>query len=89
MTRPSFLDIATFDILKSKYQNENELEKIIKKIEEGYPVQYIIGNVPFLNTTIKCDGRALIPRNETEILVDKVIKLINNDLNLHHNIFLN
>ena len=79
MTRPSFLDIATFDILKNKYQNEIELEKVIKKIEDGYPVQYIIGNVPFLNTTIKCDGRALIPRNETEILVDKVIKLINND----------
>ena len=79
MTRPSFLDIATFDILKNKYQNEIELEKVIKKIEEGYPVQYIIGNVPFLNTTIKCDERALIPRSETEILVDKIIKLIDND----------
>lgn len=79
MTRPSFLDIATYNALKSKYSSDIELENIIKKIENGYPVQYIIGDVPFLNTTIKCDERALIPRNETEILVDKVIKLLKND----------
>ncbi len=39
------------------------------------PLQYIIGQTPFLNLTIKCDHRALIPRPETEQLVEQIIDL--------------
>lgn len=57
--------------------------ELLKKIEESYPIQYLIGDVEFLNTTIKVDERVLIPRYETELLVDETIKMINN-LNLFH-----
>lgn len=63
------------ELLKEKYPNN--LDEILDKISDGYPIQYLIGNVEFLNTTINVDERALIPRFETELLVDKTIKYIN------------
>ncbi|MEM9157959.1 MAG: peptide chain release factor N(5)-glutamine methyltransferase [Verrucomicrobiota bacterium] len=34
------------------------------------PLQYILGQTPFRDITLKCDERALIPRPETEYLVE-------------------
>ena len=34
------------------------------------PLQYILGHTPFLRLDIRCDGRALIPRPETEYMTD-------------------
>lgn len=72
--KPDFITDTDWKILKEKYpQNINE---IIKKLESHYPVQYLIGNVEFLNTIINIDERVLIPRFETELLVEKTIKRI-------------
>ena len=72
--KPDFITDTDWKILKEKYpQNINE---IIKKLESHYPVQYLIGNVEFLNTIINVDERVLIPRFETELLVEKTIKRI-------------
>jgi len=71
------------EALKVKYKDK-DLENIIKKIEEeDYPIQYAIGNVPFLDVTINVDERALIPRFATELLVHKLIKYIK-DSNLEN-----
>ena len=40
------------------------------------PLQHITGNVDFCSINLKCDTRALIPRYETEQLVDIVAKNI-------------
>lgn len=61
-------------LLKEKYPNTYEEQ--IKKINNNYPIQYLIGNVNFYGYTINTDERALIPRFETEYLVDDTIKLI-------------
>ncbi len=72
--KPDFITDTDWKILKEKYpQNINE---ILKKLENHYPVQYLIGNVEFLNTIINVDERVLIPRFETELLVEKTIKKI-------------
>jgi release factor glutamine methyltransferase len=51
-----------------------ELEKLIVRAEQGEPIQYIIGHVDFRGLEIHCDRRALIPRPETELLVEEVLK---------------
>lgn len=80
------MNISSNDLklLKEKYP-DNILE-VIDKINNGYPIQYMIGNVEFLNTTINVDERVLIPRFETETLVDKTIKYINKYFNKKVNI---
>ena len=50
-----------------------ELEKLIVRAEQGEPIQYIIGHVDFRGLEIRCDRRALIPRPETELLIDAVL----------------
>ena len=52
---------------------ENELKIINDKINEGYPLQYAIGKWNFYGLDLLVDKRALIPRYETEILVDLII----------------
>lgn len=75
-TRPSFINELDWKCLTDKYPNEKKLDKIIAKIEKDYPVQYAIGNVQFLNVTIDVNESVLIPRFETELLVDTLIKYI-------------
>jgi len=57
-----------------KYLNNNDLLDAIKRLENGEAVQYIIGNVSFYGNTIEIDKNVLIPRFETELLVEKTIK---------------
>lgn len=38
------------------------------------PLQYILGRAAFRELELRCDGRALIPRPETEGLVDRVLE---------------
>lgn len=53
------------------------LGKLTKALDDaliGRPWAYLLGSIPFMNGTLKCDERALIPRSETEWLVEAVIK---------------
>lgn len=45
----------------------------VKRLAAGEPAQYIVGQVSFMQHLIKVDKRALIPRPETEGLVDAVL----------------
>ena len=57
-------------------EQEAELEALIARAEQGEPIQYIIGHVDFRGLEIQCDPRALIPRPETELLVEAVLNKV-------------
>ncbi len=46
----------------------------LRRVAGGEPVQYVLGQWDFRRLTLKVDRRALIPRPETEQLVDLVLK---------------
>jgi release factor glutamine methyltransferase len=54
-------------------ENFRSLEELSGRIENGEPLQYVVGHVDFRGLKIKCDPRALIPRPETELLVEEVL----------------
>jgi len=62
--------------LIKKYVNQDNWDDALKKLDEGYPVQYIIGNVEFCGNIINVNENVLIPRFETEYLVEKTLKYI-------------
>ncbi len=57
-----------------KYLSGKKFEDAIIELEKGKPIQYVIGNVEFYNSIINVNESVLIPRFETELLVDKLIK---------------
>ena len=64
-----------------KYLDESGLEDGIKRLVNGEPVQYIIGNVEFYGYKFNVNNNVLIPRFETEELVERTIKYIKKYLN--------
>ena len=64
-----------------KYLPKNKLKKGLKKLEKNIPVQYIVGNVSFYGYKINVNKNVLIPRFETEELVENTLKLINKYFN--------
>lgn len=68
------------ELLKEKYQGES-LDIMLNKINNGYPVQYAIGNVNFYGNLINVNENVLIPRYETEFLVDLILKILPKDYN--------
>lgn len=63
-----------YELLKQLYPNN--INEIMLKIKNNYPVQYLIGYVDFYGYKINVDERVLIPRFETEGLVENVIKFV-------------
>ncbi len=50
-------------------------------LKDGYPIQYLIGYVDFYGYRINVNENTLIPRYETEYLVEKVINICNEMFN--------
>lgn len=55
----------------------NEYKRQILALEEGKPLQYVIGNVNFYGIKYYINENVLIPRFETEELVENTIKYVN------------
>ncbi|MCD6308387.1 MAG: protein-(glutamine-N5) methyltransferase, release factor-specific, partial [Candidatus Latescibacteria bacterium] len=54
----------------------DELEQfrgLYRRRLSGEPLQYIVGSTGFMDIELKTDGRAFIPRPETELLVELAV----------------
>ncbi|PCH93489.1 MAG: protein-(glutamine-N5) methyltransferase, release factor-specific [Bacteroidetes bacterium] len=65
-------------VLKASELLEDEalknIDAAVKRLKKHEPIQHIIGSTEFFGLTIKTDARAMIPRPETEELVNWIIK---------------
>ncbi len=75
----SLKNMSSTDFFLSLRQEVSEEDKILlaeifKQLSQHIPVQYIIGEADFHGLTFKVDERVLIPRPETEELVDLILE---------------
>ena len=53
----------------------NELKELIQRREKGEPLAYLVNSIEFWNLNLYVDHNVLVPRPETEILVQKVLEI--------------
>ena len=58
------------EYVKKYLPKDQDLEEALQRLENGEPPQYIVGDVNFYGNTIKVNKNVLIPRRETEELVE-------------------
>lgn len=73
----NLLSISMFDKI-SEEQKTKIREMSIKRAKEKIPLQYILGRWEFYGNEFITDKRALIPRSDTEILVEQSINILKN-----------
>lgn len=68
-------DLATEIAREVDADTASEIDTRVKRRAEREPIEYILGRTPFHDIEVLVDRRVLIPRKETELLVEVALEL--------------
>ena len=71
------IDIYTIPNINISDEAHRKIDSFFRRRINNEPIQYILGYTYFRNLKLLVNKNVLIPRPETELLVDEAIKLIN------------
>ena len=79
-----FADIDKGDYFANQNMELNpvvakEIEEAVEKRINHIPLQHIVGETEFMGLTFKVNDKVLVPRFDTEILVDEVVKYVGDE----------
>lgn len=73
-------NLENLEIDNNTYES---IVKLVNKIADGYPLQYVLGKWEFFGYDFKVGEGVLIPRQDTETLCEEIIKFIGNKQGLN------
>jgi len=68
-------DLSSIIITPSKEVDISELDEMLDKRIKGVPCQYVTKNVQFMSLEFYVNENVLIPRQDTELLVETILKI--------------
>lgn len=78
VTGVPFGDLTTKGLQPMIREQWDALNTFMHRVIAHEPIQYVVGNADFMGRIFLCDKRALIPRPETEELVETALDLVRN-----------
>jgi release factor glutamine methyltransferase len=73
----SVLGVTRTDVQLHEEIDSDALEPLVRRRERREPLAYVLGEWGFRRLTLKTDRRALVPRPETEVVVERALALLN------------
>lgn len=70
----SLTDIACGGVETLSPAQQEQMETVMRRLEQAEPVQYVLGEAPFCGRSFHVEPGVLIPRPETEDLVMRVVE---------------
>ncbi len=67
---------STLSLEPGREVPQDELESLLERRIRREPLAYVLGEWGFRGLTLKTDSRALVPRPETEVVVERALALV-------------
>jgi release factor glutamine methyltransferase len=67
-------------VAQSHKVDDRSVWPLVERRASREPLAYVLGEWDFRRLTLRCDSRALVPRPETEIVVERCLELLRNSV---------